>query len=335
MNKTQALMTDPELYAICKKCGAEALEARRKFIGLLPEVNVRRLYERRGYSSIYHFAAVLGGVGRRLVDDVLRLEKRFEAMPKLHAALVNGEIGLSKLSRVASIVNVENEAEICEKIMTLSRRAVEVMVIEAQSVERKMKNGGICDLNVSGHLVDLSGDCIVGHDFAETQNMDGLVMTLSGCDFTPGCKSEDVISPAGQNHDYEILNALSPEVKIKLKELIDKEIDINEIILGAMCAREAEIARQKMEIVQAQKAKRKEKSGTAIVSSKPTAESRHIPVKIRRILKLEFGSKCAHQGCGQRAEQIHHEKPFAFFAEHDPRSMKPLCRAHHELEHAT
>ena len=159
-SKIQHRLTDPELYALCKKWGAEALEARRKFVGLLPEVNVRRLYERRGYSSIYHFAAVLGGVGRRLVDDVLRLEKRFEAMPKLHAALVNGEIGLSKLSRVASIVNVENEAEICEKIMTLSRRAVEVMVIEAQSVERKMKNGGICDLNVSGHLVDLSGDHI-------------------------------------------------------------------------------------------------------------------------------------------------------------------------------
>lgn len=33
--------TDQELYKICKKYGAEALEARRKFTGLLPEVYKR------------------------------------------------------------------------------------------------------------------------------------------------------------------------------------------------------------------------------------------------------------------------------------------------------
>ena len=68
-----ANLTDPELYALCKKWGTEALAARRKFIGLLPEVYARQLYERRKFRSIYHFAAALGGVGRRLVDDVLRL----------------------------------------------------------------------------------------------------------------------------------------------------------------------------------------------------------------------------------------------------------------------
>ncbi len=214
MNKTQATMTDPELYALCKKWGAEALEARRKFIGLLPKVNSRRLYERRGYSSIYHFAAVLGGVSEQLVNDVLRLEKRFEEMPRLHAALVKGEIGLSKLSRIASVVEVRNEGEISEKIRTLSRRAVDVLV-----KEMKVASEG-------------STEC------------DGLFE-----------RENEAKTLAGQNHDFEVLNALSPEVKMKLNELIEKEIDINAIILGALALRESEIMQQKMEIVEAQNAK--------------------------------------------------------------------------------
>ncbi len=276
MNKTQATMTDPELYALCKKWGAEALEARRKFIGLLPEVNARRLYERRGYTSIYHFAAVLGGVSEQLVNDVLRLEKRFEEMPRLHNALVKGEIGLSKLARIASVVEVRNEGEICEKIRTLSRRAVDVMV-------KGMKE-------------------------EVPENRNGL---LEG--------ENEVKTLAGQNYDFEILNTLSPEVKMKLKELIDREIDVNEIILHTLEVREAEIAKKKAEI--------SEDVGQV------QAKSRHIPVKIRKLLISEFGAKCSYPGCHKRSEQIHHERPFAYYAEHDPWATKPLCRGHHELEH--
>ncbi len=308
MKDNQKFMTDPELYALCKKWGAEALEARRKFVGLLPEVKSRRLYERRGYSSIYHFAAVLGGVSELLVNDVLRLEKRFEAMPKLHTALVTGEIGLSKLARIASVAEVRNEGEICEKIRTLSRRAVDVLVKEMNEKAQSEK------------LV-MNSEILWGEEAQE--NGDGLSERES--------KAKTL---AGQNHDFEILNALSPEVKMKLKELIDKEIDVNLIILDAMGTREAEIARQKIEIVEAQKAKHKVKSGATVVGSKPSAESRYIPVKIRKVLKLEFGSKCAYEECQNRSEHIHHEKPFAYYAEHDPRAMKPLCRGHHELEHA-
>ncbi len=157
---------------------------------------------------------------------------------------------------------------------------------------------------------------------------------------------------------------------MKLKELIDKEIDINSIILEVLAGREAEIAQRKMEILEAQirqakNAKCKVKNGRnrsgrtsgqfgdmslnsvgedvgvvgglsgASVSVNLPAQSRHIPVKIRRVLKLEFGSKCADSACQNRSEHVHHEKPFTYYAEHDPRRLKPLCRGHHELAHAT
>ncbi len=216
---------------------------------------------------------------------------------------------------------------------------------------------------------------VFGAEFGEAQKSDGLLKPNSSHNSPPGRKIF-TISGSTKNYDFEILRALSPEAKMKLKELIDKEIDINSIILEALAGREAEIARQKMEILEAQKAKCKVKNGMEIaqsakcevksgeeiaqsakrlvksvvvdknlgvvgglsgasVSVNLPAPSRHIPVKIRKILKLEFGSKCADSGCQNLSEHIHHEKPFAYYAEHDPRRLKPLCRGHHELEHAT
>jgi hypothetical protein len=68
-------MSDKELYELCKKYGTEALEARRKFGGLLPEVNRRRLYARRGFCSIFMLAAKLAGMRKTYVQRVLQLDQ--------------------------------------------------------------------------------------------------------------------------------------------------------------------------------------------------------------------------------------------------------------------
>src|SRR4030043_1399160 len=114
-------LSDKDLYTICKKCGAAALEARRKFAGLLPEVYAREMAERekgrswlkkRGFLSIYEFAAKLAGMSRDQVDLVIRLEKRFEDKPVLRDALVGGNVSANKLARVVSIATSENQHDI-------------------------------------------------------------------------------------------------------------------------------------------------------------------------------------------------------------------------------
>ncbi|MBU1703439.1 hypothetical protein KJ951_03480 [Patescibacteria group bacterium] len=57
--ETTQTLTDAQLYGLCKQYGQQALEARRKFIGLLPEVYKRRLYAKKSFSSINEFAAKL------------------------------------------------------------------------------------------------------------------------------------------------------------------------------------------------------------------------------------------------------------------------------------
>jgi len=306
MIENHNIMTDPELYAMCKKWGAEALEARRKFVGLLPEVFRRRLFERRGFNSIYHFAAELGGVGEQLVNEVLRLEKRFEAMPNLHLALVKGEIGMSKLARIASVVEIGNEAEMCEKIRNLSRRAVDVLV--------KDMRGGIEERADQNGLFEIKNEAksLAGQTRFETVSNGGQASSALKVDQKDTSYAKNSSS---QNHDFEILAALSPEVKAKLKELIDKDIDVNAVLLTALEKREEEIAQRKAEI------------------GVTPAKSRYIPVLIKKVLRAEFGRRCSVRKCHKLAEQIHHEKRFALYRDHDPRHLKPICRGHHELTH--
>ncbi len=121
-------LTDEKLLELCAKFGRAALDTRGKFIGLLPEVNRRRLYEKHGCRSIFEFAAKLAGVSEEQVRVALRLERRFEDKPALHALLVEGRVSVNKLVRVASIATPENAMELAGKVRVLPRAALETLV---------------------------------------------------------------------------------------------------------------------------------------------------------------------------------------------------------------
>ena len=121
-------LTDEQLFNLCQKYGDNALHWRRKFEGLLPEVFRRRLYEKKGHPSIFVFASKLAGLSEEQVRRVLNLEKRFDDKPALQTLLVNGEVSVNKLARVASIATPENQKGLAQQVQVLSNRAIETLV---------------------------------------------------------------------------------------------------------------------------------------------------------------------------------------------------------------
>lgn len=121
-------LTDKELYQLCKKYGENALHWRRKFTGLLPEVNRRRLYEKKGFTSIFEFAKKLCGLSEEQVRRVLNLEERFKDKPQLHRALIHGKVSVNKLARVVSVATPESETFWAEKAIQLPNRALETLI---------------------------------------------------------------------------------------------------------------------------------------------------------------------------------------------------------------
>ncbi|MFA4815022.1 MAG: hypothetical protein WC924_01565 [Candidatus Gracilibacteria bacterium] len=130
-------MTDQELYEKALMYGRNALLWRQKFMGLLPEVEKRRLYEKKGFGSVFEFAFKLAGLSEEQVRRVLNLEKRFVGLPALKELLVEGEVSVNKLARVASIATPENEQELAEAVKILPNRAIETLVRDENRIKTK------------------------------------------------------------------------------------------------------------------------------------------------------------------------------------------------------
>ncbi len=279
-------MTDKQLYRLCKKYGARALEARRKFAGLLPEVNRRGLFERRGFGSIYEFAARLAGMTRDQVDEVLRLERRFERMPVLREALVDGKVSAGKLARVAAVATVENSAQVLEMTRQLSYASLDIKVKEMQE-----KNGSAEPENLAKSLCAQNTNAPI----AFVKYISSLQQTLAEL-------------------------GISAEVAEKLDELKRKGLDLNQVLKGMLEKREKEIAAEELHIQERMEHELKDRS-------------RYVPVTVKMLMYQKHGSRCSAEGCGRRADQIHHLRRFAGGGGQDPGNLRSLCRGHHELAH--
>ncbi len=123
-----ANLSDLELLTLCQEYGEATRTWRQKFLGLLPEVHKRKLYEQKGFTSVFHFAKVMAGVSEEQVPRALNLDQTFEQMPALKTILNNGEASMHKIARIASIATPENQEELAEMVKILPKAALEMYV---------------------------------------------------------------------------------------------------------------------------------------------------------------------------------------------------------------
>ena len=299
---------------VCKKWGAAALVARRKFAGLLPEVHRRELSARakgrswlkkRGFTCVYDFAAKLAGMSRPQVDEVIRQDKRFEDKPILRAALVNGEVSMNKLARVVSIATVENQLEILGKVETLSKVALDIFVKDYKWENEKSDGGSEPQIGQTS----LYGQ----NENAGSGLTEGILKTGFELD--------------GQLQPNKLPIDLDEDIAKELLLMREKGINVDELLRTFLRERKEKHEREKAEVAKEQM---RERDDRAVIGF---PAKRHVPVRVLRVIRAEFGDRCSSPGCGRAAENMHHEKGFANEQCHDPRYLKPLCKGHHELVH--
>lgn len=302
-------LTDKQLYCLCEKYGRLARLWRQKFAGLLPEVYKRRLFEKKGYGSIFEFAAKLAGMSQDQVRMVLNLERRFEDKPILKNMLENGEVSVNKLARVASVVSQENEEFWAGQAKLLPSRALETLIKDEK--------------------------------FAKQLDVDNAPAGLNNFSAPPGASQNGLPKPRNDPKSLHVQTAntnsslpvielqLSFEVQQKLIKLQRKGIDINSLLLEFLEKRELEIAQEKERLAEDSEAAARNRILTQ--NKKP---SRHIPQSIKNLLKQEFGEKCAVPTCMKSSETIHHTRRFALSGNHNPYFLAPLCEEHHAIAHS-
>jgi hypothetical protein len=343
-------LSDEKLFSLCKMFGARALEARRKFLGLLPEINRREQAERlkgkswlarRGFPDIFVFAKKLAGASEKQVRIVLNLKIRFEDKPALQSMLINGEVSANKLARVVSIATVENQEALAEQVRVLPTRAIEVLVRDVKN-EQNILQGSDGDASKNTVRDGLQEPLIKdAHLRVQTSGIGNAVRS-----------GEKNAAAAGELLSMKMSLKLDNDVVAELHELQQKGININEILREALWKRRDGIAREKEELearemagagkthgVRPAEAREIPQSDPAnnIDGGRPTTGrtfSRYISVRVKKILADEHGTKCSIQNCRRDSEQIHHTRRFALTQSHDPRYLAPLCREHHLIAHS-
>lgn len=279
------------LHRTFKKFGSLSLMCRQKCIGMLPEINRLRVYEKKGFGTIFEYAAKLAGISREQVQRVLRLERRFEDKPVLKNALVKGEISVNKLARIASVATAENQNLWTDHAKNLSQKAVEILVKEYKNATNSS----------SGY-----------------ENQNGLFESKNECDSVRAHGNFETRKNENEIN-IKLIGALNPDIKKQLVYLAEKGIDINELISETLKKREQKITEEKAKIA-------------AEIEKK--IATRHIPAHVKRIIRLEHGTKCSIPHCNRPAAVIHHTQRFALARNHDPRYLAPLCREHHQIAHS-
>ncbi len=133
-------MTDKELWDLGLTYGANARNWKKKFVSLLPEISKRGLHKEHGFTSIFEYAAKVGGVGRKTVEYIFQVQKHIEDKPALKEALPKA--GVHKIRAVATIATKENQKELAEKVQTMSKPALELYAKEQRAPKLEIPPGG-------------------------------------------------------------------------------------------------------------------------------------------------------------------------------------------------
>jgi 5-methylcytosine-specific restriction endonuclease McrA len=107
---------------------------------VLQEIDEFRVYLSYGYPSLFTYCVSSLGLSESIAFNLIAVSRKCREIPLLQAALLNGELGVSKARKILSVVTRSNSEEWIEKARTLSTRELEAEVAkvnpEAESKPR-------------------------------------------------------------------------------------------------------------------------------------------------------------------------------------------------------
>jgi len=106
--------------------GTNAKEWMRKCVFLLPEIEKRRIWEKKGFLNIFEYAGKIAGMSRETVVDSLRIIKKIEDKPNLKEVAM--QKGLNCIKPIVTIATKENEKYWAEKVKEMSKNTLAVFV---------------------------------------------------------------------------------------------------------------------------------------------------------------------------------------------------------------
>ncbi|MBD3329939.1 hypothetical protein GF354_00240 [Candidatus Peregrinibacteria bacterium] len=111
--------------------GRNAREWMHKCVLMLPKIEKNRIWEKKGFGSIYEYAAKLAGMSRHKVNESLRILHKIEDKPNLMK--VAKTKGVNAVKPIIAIVTKENSDFWAKKAKKMSKNTLKVFVRDYKS----------------------------------------------------------------------------------------------------------------------------------------------------------------------------------------------------------
>ena len=308
-NENFKKLGDRDLYNLCQKYGSNARMWQRKFASLLPEVEKRELYRKYGFYSIYEFAAKLGGLTHKTVEEILRVYRRVESKPLLKKQVV--KIGWGKVRAVTALINEVKEENLVEMTENLPKQALEetVRLIKKQKGDELTTPPGWGKKMASGSK----------SDFQKWQTMS----------FKVDSETEFRLRKYQQKLQKEKKEPVP--FNIVLKKLLD-EVEKGEGAARVTKREKQKIKKTKKLKIEAKTSKKDKPQMEKLKDSFAVTVSRYVNAQIRLEIDHIYHGKCAFRGCNKPHAILHHPDRFSLNPSHE--NIVPLCDQHHQIVHA-
>lgn len=121
-------MTDNDkiIHDQFSRYGRNAKEWMHKCVLMLPKIEKNRIWEKKGFGSIYEYAAKLSGMSRYKVTDSLRIIRRIKDKPEIMK--VAKQKGLNAVRPVAAVATEESDKFWAEKSKEMTKNTLETFV---------------------------------------------------------------------------------------------------------------------------------------------------------------------------------------------------------------
>lgn len=119
-------MTDQELHEKLAKYGKNAKHWARKIKLILPEIQKRKLWQGRGFTSLTEMVKKLTGLSHDQITSSIYVMKKIKDKPAL--LKVAREKGLNAVKPVVAMATAENQEMLAEKARTMSHHTLRAYV---------------------------------------------------------------------------------------------------------------------------------------------------------------------------------------------------------------
>jgi hypothetical protein len=316
-----AQLSDDALLVETSRAAAGERQATAALLELLMEVDRRRLYLGRGYSSMFVYCTSVLRFSEQAAYSRITAARAARRFPRLLGALASGDLTLSSVGLLAPHLTDDNSDQLIDAACGKSTREVERMI--AGLVAQPDIPASLRALPTPRQSSPLLVEATVS--VGSNQQTSVAVATVAAASSRP------VVAPLGPRR-YLLKLTISEETHHSLQRLRGlmrhaiPDGDPSEIIGRALTLLLEHVEQQKSALTDRPRPRRSRE-----------ARGRRIPAVVRRAVWTRDEGRCAFKGTdGRCAEtgflEFHHVTPFAVGGPATTGNIQLRCRAHNAYE---